>query len=256
MIRREDLAWSAGNRSFELDGWRFSTVHGGGGEDELVPGENCFLFYKTRLLVEEYLNWLGGLAEPPASDRIVELGLFDGGSVPFWFELFRPKKHLGVDLRPAAVNHYLDEYLSEGGRRERIALHWGTSQDDAVRIPALVDEAFQGAPIDLVIDDASHLYDQTRASFELLFPRLRLGGYYIIEDWAWAHWRGTEQNFRGCRPLTDLVAELIEVMGSTSYRVILNMHVSSGFAAIRRGWTPAEELGEFRLDRFRYRHPR
>ena len=40
-----------------------------------------------------------------------------------------------------------------------------------------------GEPLDLVIDDASHLYGPTMASFEVLFPRLRPGGLYVIEDW-------------------------------------------------------------------------
>ena len=31
----------------------------------------------------------------------------------------------------------------------------------------------------------SHLRDETIASFETLFPRLRPGGQYVIEDWAW-----------------------------------------------------------------------
>jgi hypothetical protein len=44
------------------------------------------------------------------------------------------------------------------------------------------------APLDLVIDDASHIYGPTKASFQALFPLLRPGGLYLIEDWAWAHW--------------------------------------------------------------------
>ena len=39
--------------------------------------------------------------------------------------------------------------------------------------------------LDLVIDDASHELHATKASFETLFPLLRSGGWYIIEDWIW-----------------------------------------------------------------------
>jgi hypothetical protein len=42
---------------------------------------------------------------------------------------------------------------------------------------------------DLVIDDAAHVYGQTKRSFECLFPTLAPGGLYIIEDWAWEHWK-------------------------------------------------------------------
>jgi hypothetical protein len=48
-------------------------------------------------------------------------------------------------------------------------------------------EQFDGGPLDLVVDDCSHLYEPTRASFNELFPRLRPGGAYVIEDWVWAH---------------------------------------------------------------------
>jgi len=36
-----------------------------------------------------------------------------------------------------------------------------------------------------VIDDASHRLEPTRASLETLFPRLREGGLFLIEDWRW-----------------------------------------------------------------------
>jgi hypothetical protein len=35
-----------------------------------------------------------------------------------------------------------------------------------------------------VIDDASHLLDPTRASFNVPFPLVRPGGVYVIEDWS------------------------------------------------------------------------
>ena len=51
----------------------------------------------------------------------------------------------------------------------------------------ILDHEFVDESIDLVIDDASHLYVETKASFEELFPRLRPGGLFIIEDWASGH---------------------------------------------------------------------
>ena len=256
MISFDGLVWGEGDRSFSFKGWPFVTVHGGGAGSEWVPGENCFLFYKTRALVDQYARFFRSSAAPICSDNLLELGLFDGGSVPFWFETLQPKKHVGIDIRDRSDTPFFEKYVADENRRGRIETHWGTSQDDAERLGKLVDTAFEGDFLDLVIDDASHLYEQSRASFEILFPRVRPGGYYIIEDWAWSHWRGIEENFAGRRPLSDLVFELVEAIGSSSHRLIVDMHVCSGFVAIRRGWTPAEELGDFALDRFIYRHPR
>ena len=48
----------------------------------------------------------------------------------------------------------------------------------------IMDREFGDAPLDLVVDDASHLYDETKVALEVLLPRVRPGGLFIIEDWA------------------------------------------------------------------------
>ena len=48
----------------------------------------------------------------------------------------------------------------------------------------IVEQEFGGA-LDMVMDDASHIYEPTLASFQILFTLLPEGGLYIIEDWAW-----------------------------------------------------------------------
>jgi hypothetical protein len=234
---------------------QFLTVQGTGPAD-LVPGRNCFHFYKTRPLVEQYLDWFATLGDL-RGEFIVELGLYEGGSVPFWFEAFQPIKHVGIENRQRPLETtYFDDYVSAESRRGRIEAHWGTSQDDPIRLPALIDRAFGGGPIDVVLDDAAHLYGETKKAFELLFPKLREGGLYIIEDWAWFHWRGIEEMYRGLRPLTELIKELVEVCGSTDRRVIRDIYICSGFAALWRGAADVQELGDSFIDRLTYRHPR
>jgi hypothetical protein len=73
--------------------------------------------------------------------------------------------------------------------------------------------------LDLVVDDASHTYEQTKASFEILFPLLQPGGIYLIEDWSWAHHPNYQSPDapRFERPaLSNLLFEQIMLMGSTS----------------------------------------
>ncbi|WP_280408356.1 class I SAM-dependent methyltransferase [Nocardia brasiliensis] len=43
-------------------------------------------------------------------------------------------------------------------------------------------------PLDLVIDDGSHLSAHVIASFDVLFPALRPGGMYVIEDLQTSYW--------------------------------------------------------------------
>ncbi len=72
--------------------------------------------------------------------------------------------------------------------KERLKPFWAVDQQDSARLREIWQTEFR-APLDLVIDDASHLYGPTKTSFETLFPLLRPGGLYIIEDWAWGHWK-------------------------------------------------------------------
>jgi hypothetical protein len=53
------------------------------------------------------------------------------------------------------------------------------SQDDPVVLERLIAEY---GPFDVVIDDGSHVNPQRNATFEHLFPRLRDGGFYALED--------------------------------------------------------------------------
>ena len=61
--------------------------------------------------------------------------------------------------------------LVDSGLEEKI----GWIDGRQIRHEADIDQEFAGEPIDLVIDDASHYYEHSRRSFEIVFPRLREG---------------------------------------------------------------------------------
>ena len=84
-----------------------------------------------------------------------------------------------------------------------------------------------------MLDDASHLVDPTRTSFELLFPRLRPGGSYVIEDWSWSH-IGYETANPGEPPLTSVVFELVMALPSRP-GLISEIRLDRDWAVIVRG---------------------
>jgi hypothetical protein len=96
-----------------------------------------------------------------------------------------------------------------------------------------VDDHLAGRPLDLVVDDASHLVGPTRASLNTLLPRLRPGGFYIIEDWSWAHvgW-GTHRP--GEMPLTVLVFEITMALPPPG-GVIAGVRINHDWALVVRG---------------------
>jgi hypothetical protein len=134
-------------------------------------------------------------------------------------------------------------------------------------------DEFGTTPVDLVIDDASHLYDESRASFETLFPLLHPGGLYIIEDWRWQHdvadridqsielsrldeqaRRAIDERMRAVDegraapevPLSRLVFELV-LARALSGDVVAEISIGPHWVAIRRG-AKVLDAGTFRVD--------
>lgn len=79
----------------------------------------------------------------------------------FWFEYFHPEKIFGIDRTQRTDSKYFQRYTTEGDRARRIRTYWGTDQADRKRLQEIVNDEFEG-PFDLVIDDASHMYELTK----------------------------------------------------------------------------------------------
>ncbi len=84
----------------------------------------------------------------------------------------------------------LDSFIAQRDLSSVLRPHYGVDQSDRAALSAICRDEFGGAPLDMVIDDASHLLGPTRASFDALFPLVRPGGRYLIEDWQWQQRRG------------------------------------------------------------------
>jgi len=224
-------------------------------ERPVAPGSG-FRFYKTRAQVEAFADFFGRRPELRPR-RIVELGIWDGGSVAFWNELFGPDLHLAVDLDERGDGPDFLAWRDRRGLAERVRTHWGVDQGRRDLLFDLVRRELDG-PIDLVIDDASHLHEATLASFEVLFPLLRPGGLYLIEDWSWAHWPEYQDPSHPWTRLNEpsiLVGSLVEAAGSDE-RLIPSIHVERSFVAVARGPLEIADPLAFRLaDHVRRRPP-
>lgn len=210
--------------------------------------EDHFKFYKTRRLVDQYQLYFERRRGEPIRN-VFELGIYDGGSTAFWFELLKPDKHVAIDSQVRDDSPYFKHWLSTRGIAGQVRTYWHTNQADRAELRRIARANIAG-PLDLVIDDASHLYGPSRASFETLFPLLRPGGSYLIEDWAWDHWSGfSEANHPWAheRRLTDLIVELIEAAG-TSGDLIARIEVFQGFVAVERGPLVLHAGSDFHLD--------
>lgn len=136
-----------------------------------------FVLVKPGALREAHL----GLLAAHEGARILELGIYLGGSTALAALVAHPSKLVAVDI--GAPVEALTAFLSARGLEEVVRCHYRTDQADRAALEAIVRGDFGTEPIDLVLDDASHLLPESVASFEATFPFLRPGGRYAIEDW-------------------------------------------------------------------------
>jgi SAM-dependent methyltransferase len=174
---------------------------------ELSSGS--FLLIKTPAMVERYIELVGNLHPR----RIVELGIYEGGSAAFFSLLAKPTRHVALDIQ-AEAPRTLEEFIARNKLGERLHTHLSVDQADGDRLRSILAEEFGDEELDLVVDDASHLLSPTRASFEVLFPRLRPGGVFVIEDWS------------GDRKLDAALASRVE--SDPDYRASLERKILSG----------------------------
>lgn len=134
----------------------------------------------------DYTNRYLALANEFRECRMVEVGVDQGGSTSFFLKLLKPEKLIAIELSSQPVQTVTD-FLATHDPEGRVQIQWGIDQSDRVVVPDILNRAFKDKPLDLVIDDASHLLAPSTATFEMLFPRLRPGGLYVLEDWSGDH---------------------------------------------------------------------
>jgi hypothetical protein len=203
--------------------------------------EGCFLMYKPPGLIRQLDDFLRGSGFEART--VFELGIWQGGSTAFWFEYLRPDKHVAIDLLEREDSSCLRSYVSEHKLEDRLKTYWGVDQADGARLREIVNDEFSSG-LDLVVDDASHQLDATRASFDALFPLLRPGGVYLIEDWAWEHLPSVQAGdhpWAGRRGLVELVGDLVELtVTAGGKRALEKVTVYSGFVAVQRKVRPVQ----------------
>jgi SAM-dependent methyltransferase len=175
--------------------------------------------------------------------RMIEIGIHDGGSTAYWLHRYNPQRLAAFDILPEAP--VFARYLQRNRLTDTVRLHLGLGQADRERMRAAIVGDFGNAPVDAIIDDASHEYSPTKAAFETSFSFLRTGGVYIIEDWAWGHQHRWPADARADMPLmSPLLTELMLVCGHAT-GVIEKMEINERFAVVWRG------NAELAMDHFR-----
>lgn len=103
------------------------------------------------------------------AQAVLEIGILEGCSIRAWRDYFTSAKIIGMDNDPSRL--FQDE---AAGIR---SIHCDTTDRDGfMRI-------CRDLPVlDVIIDDASHVFNEQVFAVAALWGRLRSGGMYVIED--------------------------------------------------------------------------
>lgn len=107
--------------------------------------------------------------------KLLEIGVLKGASIKMWKDFFPNAEIYGLDIDPSC-KEYEDC---------RIKIFIG-DQTDRDFLKEMMKEI---GPVDIIIDDGGHTMNQQKTSFEVLFPYIKKGGAYIIEDLHTSYWR-------------------------------------------------------------------
>ena len=106
---------------------------------------------------------------------VVEFGVSHGGSLQMWKKYFgRKARIVGVDVDPRCKD------LAE----DQVEVIIG-DQEDRDFLRTLREHV---GPIDVLIEDGGHTMGQQIATFEEMWPAVRDGGVYLVEDLHTSYW--------------------------------------------------------------------
>ena len=124
--------------------------------------------YAGQSYLEVYNKYLSDIRKNDVT--FLEIGVKDGESHRMWSHYFsKDSKIYGIDIDPRC----------KATEKQNIKIFIGSQSD-----PSIIDQLVEDAKgqFDVILDDGSHVNELTIKSFNLLFPHLKSGGLYIIED--------------------------------------------------------------------------
>lgn len=104
--------------------------------------------------------------------NIMEIGVFQGGSIKMWRDFFPNAKIFAVDI----AQKYLDEVATIPD-----CIPIQVNANNELDITDKILNKYPNEFFDIIIDDAGHRSHQQLVTFCLLYPRIK-NGYYIVED--------------------------------------------------------------------------
>jgi hypothetical protein len=113
-----------------------------------------------------------GMKDKPI--KMLEIGIFNGASLKMWEEYFSNAQIYAIDIDPKRMQNYgrVKSFIANQENRE-----------------SLLDVIGGIGFCDIIIDDGGHTMLQQQLTFGCLFPFVKSGGIYCIEDLHTSYWK-------------------------------------------------------------------
>ncbi|MGO4906215.1 class I SAM-dependent methyltransferase [Flavobacterium sp. W20_MBD1_R3] len=229
--------------------------------------------YATRLKIRYKLRSLKALFFMSNLDKLATIHKTDKNRYHFYTQHyqkhFKPFKYKKINLLEIGVGGYehplsggeslrmwktffpfakifsLDIFEKSFLQEKRIKIFKGSQVD----IDFLEDVCNQAGVFDLIIDDGSHINEHVIKSFEFLFPKLKKGGIYVIEDTQTSYWEeygGSSTDFNKVGTIYCYFKSLIDGLNHKEYMIsnyetsyydehIISMHFYHNMIFIYKG---------------------
>ncbi|MHC1745268.1 MAG: glycosyltransferase [Syntrophobacteraceae bacterium] len=135
---------------------------------------------------------------------LLEIGIYKGGSLTLWEKYFKNPSIYAIDIDPGCKVH----------EKKGIKIYIG-SQSDAEFLNRVVGES---GKLDIVIDDGGHQMEQQIISFQTIFPHMKDGGIYIIEDLHTSYRSDYNAGLRKSGTAIEFLKGLVDSLNWWSYK--------------------------------------
>ncbi|GMU19468.1 MAG: hypothetical protein AMXMBFR12_06600 [Candidatus Babeliales bacterium] len=135
--------------------------------------------------------------------KFLEIGFHRGASAHMWEDYFTCANLYFIDIDPG-IRAFSKEF-------KRVHLNI-VNQEDEVALKRFIEKV--GGDFDIIIDDGGHTMRQQITSFKVLFPHLKSGGIYVIEDLHTSYPYGPNYavNFGCANPAQETAVDFLKMM--------------------------------------------
>ena len=164
---------------------------------ELYKNHSGYLCNKWEHYFHVYTKTFSHMISHGEPLTLLEIGVQNGGSLQLW-EAFLPKGStiIGVDI---------DQKCAQLQFSDNIKVYIGDATDQR-----FLEDNFSHQKFDIIIDDGSHISGDVIKTFQELFPKLKYGGIYIVEDCHSSYWAGYNGGFRYKNSMIEYFKRLVD----------------------------------------------